>query len=329
MIPIGMDIGHSAVKLAYSVGGKVRHTMFPSAVIPGFDISDEMERKRAQNDTVFVHNNETGESTRYFVGETALAQGSSSVTGLNSKWIHTAQHAALIIAANQLLDREGVGNREDRLIVLGLPVEGFATQKTQLISICRGLLADSQSKVMMQPVGALQTVFIDRDGNEVAGRQFDKESWAAIDIGHYTTDIVSFENGRFQDHIKGGCRGMHMACEALINILRDTKYSDIDLIEAERCLLTNRIQYFNVEEDITEYCDRAKAVLTTEVMELASRLLEQGARRRHGVLLCGGGSSVVYDELKRRWPNTHLAADGRFAVAEGMRRLAALSANQG
>lgn len=71
---IGLDVGHSAVKLAYSRGALPETALIPTAVVPAFTIYDDGAAKRAARETVLVG----GRS--YFVGETAIAQGGMRTT---------------------------------------------------------------------------------------------------------------------------------------------------------------------------------------------------------------------------------------------------------
>jgi plasmid segregation protein ParM len=67
---IGLDIGHSAVKVALSDSkGERHHLVVPTAVCQAFRISDEIEAERAAKETVRVGN------VDYFIGETAVIQG--------------------------------------------------------------------------------------------------------------------------------------------------------------------------------------------------------------------------------------------------------------
>ena len=69
---IGLDVGHSAVKISVD-GAKL---IFPTAIIPAFVLHDEVAAMRAKRDTVKV------ESQTFFVGETAIAQGRCAAAGV-------------------------------------------------------------------------------------------------------------------------------------------------------------------------------------------------------------------------------------------------------
>ncbi len=67
---IGLDIGHSAVKVAVSDSKGKRHFLtIPTAVCQAIKISYEAEAERAAKETVKVG------SIDYFIGDTALVQG--------------------------------------------------------------------------------------------------------------------------------------------------------------------------------------------------------------------------------------------------------------
>lgn len=328
MTAIGMDIGHSAVKLSFQSphqpDGEITHITFPATAIPAFMIQDDAERKLSQQDQVLVPATSQHGDGSFFTGDTAITHGSQSVTGLHFDWIKTAEHSALIMAAKKKLDQAGV-RQENRVIVMGLPVSSFGAQKDILRQIANVLMPAATIKIVMQPIAALHAELLDAQGNFIPDRSFIAESWAVVDIGHFTTDIVSIENGRFQSRKADSCRGVFKACEALTQILALSNIPDVSMVEAERCLHSNKIQNWGKTTDISSQCAEAKQTVINEISDMATRLLSDGARQRTGTLLTGGGAPILLDHLRTIWPNTKTSEFGRFTVSEGMRRMACLA----
>jgi len=325
MTAIGMDIGHSAVKLSFqspnNPEGEITHISFPATAIPSFMIQDDAERKLSLLDHVLVPNTNQHSEGSFFTGDTAITHGSQSVTGLHFDWIKTAEHSALIMAAKKKLDQYGV-RQENRTVVLGLPVSSFGSQKEILRQIAQVLMPASTIKVVIQPIAALHTELLDASGRNIPGRSFIEESWAVVDIGHFTTDVVAIENGRYQPRKSDSCRGVFKACEALTQILSLSGIPDVTMVEAEKCLHTNTIKNWGVVTDIKNQCAEAKQTIINEISDMSTRLLSDGARQRTGTLLTGGGAPILYDHIKAIWPNTKTSPLGRYAVSEGMRRMA-------
>lgn len=325
-----MDIGHSAVKLSFiapdSQNSKPTHLHFPATAIPSFKIQDDSERKLSLLDQVNVPATSIHGEGSFFTGDTAITHGSQSVTGLHFDWIKTAEHSALILAAKKKLDLAGV-NPQGRFIVMGLPVSSFAAQKENLLQAAKVLMPEATVKVVMQPIAALHAELLSAEGFSLPNRSFADESWAVVDIGHFTTDIVSIENGRFQPRKADSCRGVFKACEALTQLLSAAGIGDVTMVEAEQCLHTNKIKNWGAVTDITAICEEARQTAINEITDMATRLLSDGARQRTGTLLTGGGAPILLDHLTKIWPNTRTSPFGRFTVAEGMRRMACAALN--
>lgn len=318
---IGMDIGHSAVKLAWNDKQAPRSLIFPSAVVPYFPISEENTRKQAELDLVVI------DGKSFYVGETAARQSATSVTGLSMDWINTKEHAALIVAANEKLTRLGVPVL-GRIIILGLPVSSFSRQKDALLAESNRLLPNTTIHVYPQPLCAFQTHMLDLQGNPASGRSLANESWATIDVGHYTTDIILMHKGDWIEPASASCSGIYKACQAFQKIMAADKY-EVDFLEAEECLKTRRLRDFGKTIDVSAQAEQALEVVISEIREKAVSLLSDRVRKLDGVLITGGGAEAVYNSLIKVWPNTKMTPNPRMAVADGMRRMATLFIRMG
>lgn len=318
---IGMDIGHSAVKLAWNEAGAPRSMLFPSAVVPYFHISEENTRRMAELDAVTIHDQ------RFFIGDTAAVQSATSVTGLNMDWIKTKEHSALLVgAANKLTQRNVPVS--GRVICLGLPVVAMARQHAMLQTEATRLFPDATVKIFPQPLAAYQTLMLDADGNPSRDRNMVQESWAVIDVGHFTTDIILMDRGRWIEDVSGSCSGISKACTHFQRLIAAERF-EIDLLEAEECIKTGKLMEYGKAIDVSKEVTQAMEALITEIREEAHKRLSDRVRKLNGVLITGGGAGFVHDALVRVWPNTVISDVPRLAVAEGMRRLATAMIRRG
>lgn len=211
MSAIGLDIGHSAVKIAVSdVHGKRHFCTVPTAVCQAFKISDEVEAHRAAKETVRVG------SLDYFIGDTAMIQGGSSVTsGLSEDWISTPEHTALMIGCyRKALELSG---SENPRLVLGLPTNLYTRQRDKLMDLAASLLKSADVRVIPQPMAPYFEMAFDENGLPIAARN--EESWGVVEIGYFTTDFMLMMDGRWVEKASGACAGARVAAERLQRIL--------------------------------------------------------------------------------------------------------------
>ena len=310
---IGLDVGHSAVKLAATANGRTLRLVVPSFVCPAIEIADEAEQRRADKETVMVG------GRPYFVGETARLQGQlKNPIGTYDSWISTPEYAALILGAFKKAAAEGIDIDKPRL-VLGLPTHLFSQQKDVLNGVVSDLVQVDHLMVMPQPVGAYHATMLDEYGLPLAHRSMATQTWCVVDIGYYTTDFLVIQKGRFVQNAMGSCAGMRFAAEHLVSLLT-RKGLATDIQEAEEALINRSIKYFAHRQDVGREVDLALAKNVTEVTDTLGRTISAIARQMDGLVVAGGGGGLIFPFIKAIYPTAMLATDSRFAVAEGMRR---------
>ncbi|MFY9328645.1 MAG: ParM/StbA family protein [Georgfuchsia sp.] len=312
---IGLDIGHSSVKVsAKTEHGAPVKMMFPSLVCRAFTIADEAEQQRADLETVEI------DQRRYFFGDTAKTQGGKSVTmGLTEDWIQTQEHVVLLLGAMKKLASRGVST-ERPVLVLGLPTHLYTRQKHQLIDIVKAHLDVADLFVVPQPMGPYQCQILEQNGKSNKSRNMAQESWGVVEVGHFTTDFMLVQNGRWVEKASGSCSGISVATDHLVRLLEKHGIT-ISLLEAEEAMVTKTIRNFGKTLEVAADVGKAADIVVAEVVDTASRLLDGYARKMDGVIIAGGGASVVFDRITRKWPHAVQAENPRFSVAEGMRRL--------
>ena len=324
---IGLDIGHSAVKLAYLGQGETQKPetiIFPSVVIPAIAISDDAEARRAAADTVTVG----GRS--YFVGETASIQGGRTIENVVAEdWITSNEHIALLAASLKKLDERGV-LKPASMIVMGLPTSLYSRQRETLRKIVCDLIGTGKEiKIVPQPLGAYQYNMLDENGYQATDRSFVNESWGVVEVGYFSTDFMAMrgtgEQSRWVQGAAGICSGIRVAAERLVRLISEEvefggeRGVTVGLREAEAALQTGFIKYFG-KVDVRAQVAKAGDVIAQEVIRAATRYMENEAATLDGIVLAGGGAPLVRDLLLKKWPHIIMTPNPRFAVAEGFRR---------
>lgn len=323
---VGLDVGHSALKLTFDGEKKICRALVPSTVCPARAISSELEAERARQETVQVRGRE------FFVGETALIQGRGEIqSGLSDEWIATDDHAALLAHGRNLIDRTGADGR--RLYVLGLPIRQYRTaEKAQLRDAAMQSLNLSDHNdlaIIPQPMGGYYAQMFDRHGFPAKGRDITQESWAVIDVGFYTSDIILLLKGHWVERSCGSSTGMGEAAEALRTLVKNELGMDIQLPAAESALRVGELRRRGKSTDVSGLVRQAAETVAANVADAAQRLLGQYIDDLDGVLVIGGGANLVFEPLRTRWEHAHILEDRhaepdlrgpRFSVSEGYYR---------
>jgi plasmid segregation protein ParM len=106
-----------------------------------------------------------------------------------------------------------------------------------------------------------------------------------------------------------------------------------DLVDAEKALRDGFIRHFGQRIPLEEKIMEAQSVVSSKVSDMAAQLMSHYVQSIDGVIVTGGGASLVFDTLKARWPHTQLVNDrhqdgkpaaqlsgSRFVVSEGFYR---------
>lgn len=310
---IGIDVGHSSVKLAADVQGKVVTTMIPTFVCPAVSLSDEAEQARAILETIELN------GIQYFFGETARLQGQMrNPTGSFDDWISTPQHTVLLLASFDWAAKQGL-EAQNSVVLLGLPSNLFMRQKAQLKQLVQELTGAKQVIVMPQPVGLYQAMMLDAHGFSETSRDRASQTWGMIDAGYYSTDFIVVEKGRMVEDSMQSCPGMRRASEYLLRTLSDLGFT-ADIREAENTLRTRTIRDYGKDIDVGAKVDAALALCAAEVVDTYQRQFSRFARTMDGLVIAGGGANALYPFVQQAYRNAFVAPNPRLAVAEGLRR---------
>jgi plasmid segregation protein ParM len=313
---IALDIGHSAVKVRAAFDGRREQLIFPSVVTHAIHISEEGAARSAELETVRVRDR------AYFFGRTAIVQGGAEVeTGMTEGWIQDYVHHALILGAlKKLAQKQPPINTDGAIVALGLPAKFYSKQKEQLIQICRELIPTAIVQVMPQPLGPYFTLQYDSDGLENRRHKPGSESWAIIEVGHFTTDFALIKEGDWIERGSNSSLGASSAVQHLQRLIEANFKVSVTLLDATRAMEQGFIMLRGDKVDLTAQITEASKIFCEEVIPFAQRLWGREALSLNGVIVAGGGANLVRDAVLAAFGTAFDSGESRFAVAEGFLR---------
>lgn len=308
---IGLDIGHSAVKLA--AGGQ--HIIFPTAATPAVDLALADAAAAAKGDTVRINGRD------FFVGQTALIHTNGNLLdGLRDDWIETDEHLALLASGYQR--GLGVTGDGDSMLVLGLPSRLHGRQHKRLAELAALHLKIDKERVRVvpQPLGAYMAAVLDESGEPVSGRDVASERWGIIDVGYYTADFGLIDNGIWS---AAGARSAGGA-NVIATDLRDRIYAEhglnLSLRDCDDILRTKVTRAYGKPLQLADLVESCCIAYSRGIAETAIQVFGDRLATLDGILIAGGAADLIYPHLRKDWPHAVTAAVPRFTVAEGMRR---------
>ncbi|MDD2878567.1 MAG: ParM/StbA family protein [Acidiphilium sp.] len=315
-VAIGFDIGHSAVKLAWlGEHGTPLSLLFRSCVRPAFAISNEETAQRARAETVVCN------GQMYFFGETAAIQSEpGGANGLIADWVESVEYRVLVSAATAQLESAGV-RVGDALVVCGLPTSQFGRHGTKLAALMREVTGAREVQVKPQPMGAYQYVRLtDRGG--ASGQIRPGENWGVIDIGRYSTDFMAMMGTSWVERAADSCGGFRLVAGHLKTLLVE-RGLDVDDDDCDTAAFEGTVRQFGRTVDVSAEAREAVRRATTEITDVALRVLGPFSKKLDGVLVAGGAAGVFIEGIRAIFPHARDVQHGRIAIAEGFRRLGA------
>ena len=326
-IVAALDIGHSSVKAlgASPVEPTARtRAVFPTCVIPALSLSDDASLASAAKETVKLKGEE------YFFGSTAKIQSSShAFIGENRDWIFTPAHDVLLLGGvKQVLDAYAAPP-ERFFLVLGLPADNFAAHREALalraldvVSPYLNELSPSTRlhiRVQAQPYGVLQNLVFLQAGEINQKRNIDQESWGVIDIGHFTTDYLLFEDRVMVERAFGSSNGVGAVYQQVTQAFGNRSLPN-DLKTVDHAIRARTVKVYGKPVDVSDIVVPIVDAFGQKIVDEAKRRFGERLSTLDGVLVAGGGASLVFDSIVAALPHSTLPSDPQFTVAEGFAR---------
>lgn len=308
---IGLDVGRSGVKIAFLDSAKnVSTKFFRSVIIPYRELTFDQNPKATEADTVEVNGN------KYFVGETALAQGAKESIGLNANWLEGDEHTALLIRSQRYLKSYGV---IPRFIVVGLPVNTFKHHAKILAQQVKEVFGHETIVLPVpQPYGVYQDEVLN-DMGEFKGAKSISGQYAVIDIGHYSTDFLMMNENIWVEASSGSSDGMYVAVDNLNKILQ-AKGINLSPFKLQEVLMTKKIRQYGEEVDFSNEVREALQATVQLILQSTKRYIGSDASQMDKIIVAGGGAEVVFPSVYHMWKNAVKPENPRFSVALGMRK---------
>ncbi len=256
----------------------------------------------------------------FWVGEYALAQR-ATVIGLSDDWVATDNHAALLLMASKWLkQKEGIDLGDGQTqVVMGLPSKSYAEQKKLLANEVVRYLPNAKVKIIPQPNAPFfQHMFLD-SGRPNPERDLATEAWAVVDVGFHTTDMTMMNpGGQFVVDSFDSTVGVSAAAEHLLRALQSSMgLHRLQMDEMDLILRTGKLKYNGEVIQVENLVREARGLVTKAIIDKTQQLFGANAHRLDGILLAGGGASLVQNELKAVWKHTQLINNPRLSIAIG------------
>lgn len=335
-ILVGVDIGYGKTKAVTpgqspiifdSVWGHARKIKFGADKIaknhPGEQITDE--------------------DGDWFVGSLALSQISAGEqlklrgrTADESTMGNVARVRLLKVALGKLFPGQQNGDVIHFTIATGLPVDHMPEAeelKAALIGLhvihtdATNFVAHiTEVIVMPQPYGTVYRNMLTQQGEINPCHTFVRTG--VIDIGTFTTDLAVDDDGEYVDDQSGSVEaGMSIVqqqvSDAYERIAREKpRLGDLETIIHKKCILLN-----SKPEDFTADVEDGLIRVRDAILTLASA--KWGTAARIDVIYVAGGGAgakLIFDEIKRVYPQARLVEDYQYSNAQGYLQYAVFKA---
>ncbi len=334
---VGLDLGHSRIKAVLaSVMDKdvTRHKIsFPTLVSQWHQLKEEFAAQKALTDTVDIN------GQRFFIGATVQEQNNpTSYVGVHYDWFRTlpTQYQALTKGAFKKLRPKMTPTPGLIVVVVGLPAASSTEDRNELERLTREAIEPELQvgevlKIVKSATQADAIVFhalFNEDGSYntnyrqestieevvVDGEIVEKETpaslYGVIEVGHLTTDFTILSGIYGIDSATNSTSGVSSTFAALQELLASNGFYN-DLPSTAEALMMKKLE----GRDVSHLVKKASSDLIQETLSTAKEVFSR--RRLDGLLVAGGGASLVIDAIKSEFPRAEIIPEARFAVAEG------------
>ena len=296
---VGLDIGHSATKITLDTKFGVERVLYPSLATPAFKITYEAEAKRAERETVEVDG-----KGKFFIGETARVQADKSInTGLSDEWVLNDEHEALVAFAAKIAKESAPDDIEGRMVVVGLPVSSFENLKEPVREQVERYFSGATVAVVPQPLSGYFNLITNRKGEFLNPDENGEASYAIVDMGHFTTDYIIMDQGRWVQRASGSGPGVHLAAQNLQEMLKE-KGLNINLIACEKAIREHKLKAARMLEgfDLDQAISASFSPLVSKAINQFEELAGDRIYDLDAIIIVGGGADFLYPVFKEKWP---------------------------
>jgi hypothetical protein len=326
---LAVDTGYSATKIYSELKSGRKTLIFPSVIGPaefGEDFLGTTEDNFIAELSLYAG------KVRNF-GETAIRLNRGGEMTADRDMFTKHYNPALTLAgiARFMVEKQSPA---PEMLVLGLPVNFYATQKQVLIDKLTGKheikLYQINGKiekvielnldnilVLPQGYGSYLSYALDREGNKVAERIVPT---AVIDGGEKTIDIVAAD-GRYINTVS---KSIPSSLDAVYHDLQreiDARFDDYLERSTIESYIRSRTPYITPNGESVDLEEMRKQVMEKHLPEIINRIqMTVRPMRPQKVLVAGGSGDMLYDGIKEIFPSAEKAESMIFSNAIGYYR---------
>jgi len=312
---IGVDIGYGYTKIVADNGnGMIKPIVFRS-MVGTYEEGIQVEGlKDSRKEVVSVANQ------RFLIGGSAVKHSNRILNSRDKGWISSTAYKALWKFALKASDC----NSENLLIISGLPINFYKTDKEKLNNIIRELAKDYCTnlsiKIIPQPLGSFFSVLLDKLGM-VTSPELAREKIGVLDIGYFTTDLITVQEFEIVEKQTDSYEtGISTALEAISRDIEASYGMRPGLDSVSQALEKGSIKVFGSERDIQHIIVKRLTELSQEITAKAKTVWKNAADIDR-VILTGGGASALKPYLNL-FQHSTLIPESQFANALGYYKLA-------
>lgn len=324
MFKIGLDIGYGHTKIATEDGKRI---IFPSLAKKGEQLNlDNM--LGASEDYIATINNNTWYIGKMAQKESTFASRAFEQTDRYNDDAFKAMLATALAIASK--DTE-----EELLVVTGLPLSIYETSQKEFQNFLRDFSAHVEIKDFAKEITVRDAVVFPQAGGIffspacLATRDElpNNSDITVIDIGYRTTDcaVFSYDKGSFQFQIEKSFTidtGMSTVFKTLARMVaKEIGVIDVSLEDAETVFRTGKCYKNNQPIDMTNKIELLKKSIADNINEHFRRNISPSVKV-NTVILAGGGSIALKDNLLKILPESKHVADTQMANALGFLNIA-------
>lgn len=321
MYKIGLDLGYGYTKVAAENG---IHLCFPSLAAKGQDINlpDLLGAREEYISTV--------NGTTWYIGKMAAKESRYAVRAFSADdRFNDEAYQAILATALAVTMRD----KEDVMLVTGLPLSIYKESMEAFMEFLHNFTANvvidgKEKNVSLKTAQCFPQaagIFMNPYCTDIKTKINSGDIVTVIDIGYRTTDVASFEytgdDYLFMNESSFTVdTGMSTIFRSLGDIVAsEAKAFDVPLGAAE-AIFNNGVGYINNKpvnySPIIDELKKKSVAKIAEEYNLKGPKMAGGAGK-NAIILAGGGSIPLYEELLKAFPGASTIHDAQFANAVG------------
>ncbi|KUG05084.1 hypothetical protein ASZ90_017573 [hydrocarbon metagenome] len=324
MFKVGLDIGYGHTKVVTEDGKRI---IFPSIAKKGEAI--DLDNLLGAKEDYIININDT----TWYIGK--MAQKESSFATRAFEQTDRYNDEAFQAMLSTALSLATQGTEQDVMLVTGLPLSIYETSQKEFCGFLKGFSAHTEWNGTCKEVKVKDAIVFPQAGGiffspsctDIKNNLPENSLITVIDIGYRTTDCASFNfaKGAFHFLIENSFTldiGMSSVFRPLSRaIAKKVGSIDISLEESENVYQKGICFKNNKPVDMSDEINLLKKSIAANINEGYRSNAGQGAKINN-IILAGGGSIALRDELLNIFPEAISVTDTQMANALGFLSIA-------